>query len=108
MNAIHAQKISNIRRERQRLGMLFGLLAGTGFALTAWAIDAYQLAEAHAYLPWGKFIAGWVAGLLLGGMAGWLTARQNSALVGTLLWAMVGSLLTLGISWLTYQGIIPL
>ncbi len=108
MNTINAQKISAIRRDRQRLGVLYGLLAGTGFALTAWAIDASQLAEAHAFLPWGKFVAGWIAALILGGLAGWLTARLNSVLIGAMVWAALGSLLTLGVSWLAYQGAIPL
>ena len=108
MNTINAQKIRAIRRDRQRLGILYGLLAGTGFALSAWAIDASQLAEAHAYLPWGNFVAGWIAALILGGLAGWLTARLNSVLIGAIVWAALGSLLTLGVSWLAYQGAIPL
>lgn len=108
MNTINAQKISAIRRDRQRLGVLYGLLAGTGFALSAWAIDASQLAEAHAYLPWSKFAAGWIAALILGGLAGWLTARLNTALAAGIIWAAVGSLLTLATGWLAYQGILRL
>ncbi|HWQ83099.1 MAG TPA: hypothetical protein VN363_00955, partial [Anaerolineales bacterium] len=108
MNTITEEKIAAIRREKPRLGLIFGLLAGAGFALTAWGLDANQLAQAHAYLPWGKFIAGLVICLVVGGFTGWVASRLDSSLWAAFLWALVGCTFTIGLSWLAYKGFLSL
>ncbi len=104
MKTISDEKIAAIRREKQWLGILYGILAGTGYALTAWGLDAYQLAEAHAYLPWGRFVFGLAACLVLGGLAGWLASRLDNGLVAVLVWSLVGCALAIGMGWLAFQG----
>jgi hypothetical protein len=104
MKTISNEKIAAIRREKQWLGILYGILAGTGYALTAWGLDAYQLAEANAYLPWGRFAFGLAACLVLGGLAGWLASRLDNGLVAVLVWSLVGCALAIGMGWLTFQG----
>lgn len=108
MNTISEEKIAAIRREKQGLGVLYGLLAGIGFAVTAWGLDATQLAQANAYLPWGKFVAGLIGCLILGGLAGWLTTHLDSSLWAVLIWFLVGSAIAVGTAWLTYQGFVHL
>ena len=78
MKTISDEKIAAIRREKQRLGILYGILAGAGYAITAWGLDAYQLAQANAYLPWGRFALGLAVSLALGGLAGWLASRLRT------------------------------
>ena len=104
MKTISEEKIAAIRREKQRLGILYGILAGTGYALTAWGLDAYQLAQANAYLPWGRFTFGLAACLVLGGLAGWLASRLDNGLVAALIWSLVGCVLAIGMGWLAFQG----
>ena len=108
MNTITDHKINVIQREKQRLGLVYGILAGTGFALTAWGLDAIQLAQANAYLPWGKFVVGWLASMILGGLAGWISARLDNSLVAVLVWIATGFTLAMGIGWLAYQGVVHL
>ena len=104
MKTISDEKIAAIRRDKQKLGILYGLLAGTGYALTAWGLDAYQLAQAQAYLPWGRFAFGLAACLVLGGFAGWLSSRLDNGLIAALIWSLVGCALAIGMGWLAFQG----
>jgi len=57
-------------------GVLFGALAGVGFSAACWGVDAIQLAQAHALVPFIKLVMGGipciVAGALTGGVVAWL------------------------------------
>ncbi len=76
-------------------GLIYGILAGLAFAATAWGIDALQLANASAGYPWLKFVIGALACVLIGALAGWLTALIDNSLVGAILWLFAGYLFCL-------------
>jgi hypothetical protein len=63
---------SNPERELTRIRLSFGCLGGVILALTAWGIDAYDIAQAHGFLPWAKFAVGTVILILLYGLASYL------------------------------------
>jgi len=83
------------RAEMVRVGVMYGLVAGLAFSLAAWGADALSLARAHAYFPWLKLAVGLIPGLAAGTLAGYLTARSESAVVRILVWAAVGAGLAL-------------
>ena len=59
-------------------------------------MDGYLLASAHGDLPWLKWLLGTPCLLLIGGFAGWLTARFDRAIIGALVWLLA----SLGIVWI--------
>lgn len=67
--------VKNPERELARLRVVFGCLGGLVLALTAWGIDAYELNQAHSYLPWIKFVLGTIIAIPLYGLAGYLAGR---------------------------------
>jgi len=75
-----------IVRLKRRFGMLYGMTAGLAFAVASWGWDAYLLSGSHAYFPWTMFITGMIFCAVIGGMAGWLTARFKSSLLGVVFW----------------------
>lgn len=77
-------------KEKQKLGLYYGMLAGLAFAVFTWGIDDFQLAMASADLPWLKFIIGGTFCLLVGGLIGWLTMRLDRVLVGLVGWLAAG------------------
>ena len=98
-------KITPFEKRRRLLGAIYGAAGGAVFALMTWGGDALGLASAHVGLPFGKFIPGLLAGLLLGTLTGWLSARVDKAFVSFLLWiglsvALVWLLLFLQFDWM--------
>lgn len=93
-----------LHAENRRLGLGYGLIAASAFALTAWVFDAVGMAGAHAQTPWLKLVLGIPLCLAAGAFAGWLTAALDSPLAGIVLWALMGG----GFSWLAvhlpYEG----
>jgi len=75
---------------RRRNGLVFGMVAGLAFGLTAWGIDAVALGNASVDRPWVKLVIGLTLSLLIGGIAGWLTALIDRAAAGMLLWLCAG------------------
>jgi hypothetical protein len=45
-----------------------------------------MLSSSHAYFPWTMFLAGMIVCAIIGGIAGWLTARFKSSLLGVVFW----------------------
>src|SRR4030065_2140159 len=62
-----------VKRQRLRLGLIYGMVAGLAFALLTWGLDAWLLVRANATYPWVKFIPGVIICINSGGLAGWLT-----------------------------------
>jgi len=75
-----------IIRLKQKFGMLYGMIAGLAFAVSSWGWDGYMLSKSHAYFPWIMLITGMIFCAILGGIAGWLTARSESSLLGVIFW----------------------
>ena len=87
----------DVLREKHRYGIWFGLFLGPGFSIFTWGIDSYVLSIHHGLQPWLKFILGAVICMVVGGIAGWLSARANKSLYSVLIW-LVGSSV---FAWLT-------
>ncbi len=78
-------------------GIWFGMALGFSFAIFAWGIDAYQLAQFHGLYPWLKFPLGVLLCTIIGAVAGWLSARLDKPLLSLLIWAITASVF----AWLT-------
>ncbi len=105
MNLKPLTELNALKAKKRLNGLIYGALAGFSFALAAWGWDAYELASAHAILPWAKFIAGGLFTILLGMLAGWLAARIDNSLVSALIWLGVGVAFTVAAGILPYQGV---
>lgn len=93
-----------IRRASRLNGVLFGAISGLAFGLTAWGIDAIALASASADRPWVKLAVGLVIAVVIGCIAGWLTAVVDRAAAGLILWACAGIALSWFVGHLPFEG----
>ncbi|MBW6466140.1 MAG: hypothetical protein K0B06_06525 [Brevefilum sp.] len=91
----------NLRR--QRLGAIYGLVAGVAYALTAWGIDGIALAKMHVAFPWIKILPGLVICSLTGCLVGWVSIKISKAIVTIALWIAFGLMLVWLTFWITYQ-----
>jgi hypothetical protein len=82
---------------RHRYGLFYGVMVGLAFAAWAWGMDAFLLNQAHAFLPWLKFIAGLLVCVPVSGLAGWLAMRVERGWFSALVWLVAGSIL----AWLS-------
>jgi len=87
----------DILQAKYRYGFWFGVFLGLGFAIFTWGIDSYILSQHHGFYPWLKFIVGSVICVVVGGVAGWLSAKINKPLYSALIWLIIGSVF----AWLT-------
>lgn len=78
-----------ILRLRHRFGVWFGVALGLAFSAFAWGVDAYLLDRMNGLYPWLKFLGGVVPCVVVGGVAGWLSARLDKPLFSVLLWGAV-------------------
>lgn len=81
----------DVLREKHRYGIWFGLFLGLGFSIFTWGIDSYILSLHHGLHPWLKFIIGAVICMVVGGIAGWLSAMANKSLYSVLIWLVASS-----------------
>ena len=88
-----------------KAGLIYGVLGGLAFAFTAWGIGAIQLANASAGYPWLKFAVGAVLCVLIGGIAGWLTALADNGFVGAFVWFLAGISFCWIASHLPFEGL---
>lgn len=95
---------AHFSQKKQRMGLFFGIIAGLAFSLTAWGLDAIQLAQAHAAYPLLKFLPGFVISLLTGALVGWLTIRLERLWIGILLWLGLAGVFTWLVMWLPLKG----
>ena len=91
-------------RKKQRIGFFFGLVAGAVFSLTAWGVDAVQLAGANVSFPFTKLIPALFICALAGGFVGCLSIRVGHWLVSIILWLLFAVLAVWLVLWLPVQG----
>ena len=88
---------SDVLRAKRIYGIWFGAALGFTFSLFAWGVDAYMLSRMNSLYPWLKFVSGAIACLLIGGLAGWLSAKIGKPILAIMIWAVTA----LGFAWLT-------
>jgi hypothetical protein len=94
---------TSLLRNKQFVGMLYGLTAGLAFAIFTWGIDAVLLAASHGALPWIKFLPAVVLCLLAGALVGWLTIRFESHLLAIALWVALAIFFSRLIIWAPFK-----
>ena len=86
--------VSEFSRKRINLGVLYGFTAGLFFTLAGWGMDAIVLSRYHASLPFLKFFPALFICLLAAILAGYLTAKSESGMLGLVIWGGVAVLFT--------------
>jgi len=81
-------------------GLIYGLTSGLAFALLAWGLNASRLSLAHFAYPWLAFLLGVLPVMLITGLAGYLTIRSKSPLIGAVCWLIAGCLSAMLGVWL--------
>jgi hypothetical protein len=105
MKALSAQAHETVDAQMRLNGLIAGVLGGMGFALGAWGVDAILLARAQADLPFLKLALGMLPCLLIGGLAGWLTARFDRGLVAFIVWMVAGCTMVWLVSHMPFEGV---
>ena len=86
--------VDEFSRKRSNLGVRYGLIAGLFFTLAAWGLDAIILTRYHASLPFLKFLPALLICVPTAILAGYLTARFESSIVGLVMWGGLAVLYT--------------
>jgi hypothetical protein len=86
-----------ILHSKHMFGIWFGVALGLAFAIFAWGMDAFLLNRMNGLYPWLKFLGGVLPCVIVGGLAGWLSARSDKPLFAVLLWGAAASVF----AWLT-------
>ena len=95
-SALRADR-TDVVQAKYNYGIWFGAINGLLFALFAWGVDAYQLQRINGMYPWLKFLVGVVPCMIVGGLAGWISARSEKPLVAMFLWIAAAA----AFAWLT-------
>lgn len=85
---------------KQKMGLLFGLIAGLAFAVMTWGVDAVKLAQAHAAWPFARFLPGLAMTMLAAGLVGWLSVRLEKVWLAVILWVGLALFITWQVVWL--------
>lgn len=88
---------ADVIQSKQTYGIWYGIAMGLAFSIFAWGRDAYLLSQTNALAPWLGFIGGLVPSVIVGGLAGALSARLDKAFFAILIWAIAGLIF----AWLT-------
>ncbi len=88
---------ADVVRTKRIYGIWFGAAAGFIFAAFAWGIDAYQLSHINGLHPWLKLVFSEIFCMLIGAVAGWLSARSDKLFIALPIWIVTALLF----SWLT-------
>ena len=86
--------VSEFSRKRSNLSIRYGLFAGLFFSLAAWGMDALILARYHALLPFHKFLPALIICVTASMLAGYLTAKIESGMIGLIIWGGLAVLFT--------------
>lgn len=95
---------SQFNKKKQYFGFIYGLIAGSIFALAAWGIDSVLLANSHVADPWIKILPGLAVSTLVGGVIGWAKIKISNGFIGILFWVAFGLFLVWLIIWLPFYG----
>ena len=87
---------ADVLRAKRIYGIWFGAALGFTFSIFAWGVDAYLLSHMNSLHPWLKFVAGAIPCLLIGALAGWLSARLGKPIIAIVIWAFA----SLAFAWL--------
>jgi len=99
MKSISHQDINqrpDVMRMKRRIGAIYGAVVGLSFAIASWGVDGFLISQANGLYPWVKFIIGALICMITGGLAGWLVARLEKAILGLPIYL----LLSFVFSWL--------
>lgn len=88
---------TDVIRAKRIYGTWYGAALGFAFSIFAWGVDAYLLSQVNSIYPWMKFIGGVVPSVIIGGLAGWLSARLDKGFLAVFIWAVAA----LAYAWLT-------
>jgi hypothetical protein len=88
---------ADVVEAKRTYGIWFGSVLGLTFVIFAWGIDAYQLSHMNSLHPWLKLICSALLCTLVGGFAGWLSARFDKPLIALPIWITTA----LFFAWLT-------
>lgn len=89
-------------RKKQRLGAIYGLIAGLAFSIAAWGKDGIALATLHVSYAWIKFLPGAAISCLIGGLVGWGSVKIAKSWVALILWIVFGLILVWLIIWVPF------
>ena len=78
--------VGEFSRKRSNLGVRYGFIAGFFFTLAAWGLDAIVLTRYHAALPFLKFLPALLICVPTAMLAGYLTAKIESGMLGLVIW----------------------
>jgi hypothetical protein len=81
---------TDVLRAKHAYGIWYGASLGFLFAFFTWGLDAYHLSQIHSLDPWLKFAAGALLCTTVGGLTGWLAARQDKPILALLIWIVFG------------------
>lgn len=88
---------ADVLRAKRIYGIWFGTALGFIFAFFAWGVDAYLLSKMNSLHPWIKFAGGSVPCAIIGGLAGWLSAKLDKPFFAVVIWAVAA----VSFAWLT-------
>jgi len=88
---------SDVLRAKQIYGIWFGAALGFAFSVFAWGVDAYSLSQMNSLHPWIKFVGGAIPCMVIGALAGWLSAKYGKPIIAVGIWAVAA----LSFAWLT-------
>jgi hypothetical protein len=94
-----------IKQDKLRMGIWFGLAAGLVFSFVLWGLDAIGLAKANAYLPWAKLAMGVLPAVGIFTLAGWLSAKYENGLLSFAFWLVGGFLVYFFACHLPFEGL---
>jgi hypothetical protein len=88
---------SDVMRAKHMYGIWYGVALGLAFSIFAWGWDAYLLSQINALAPWLKFIGGVIPCVIIGGLAGALSARLDKSFLAIVIWVTTALIF----AWLT-------
>jgi hypothetical protein len=87
----------DVLRAKHAYGIWYGAAAGLTFSIFAWGIDAFLLDRLNGFFPWLKFLGGVIPCVLVGGLAGWVSARLDNPILSLVFWGIAAAIF----AWLT-------
>jgi hypothetical protein len=97
MQKISKNEIIRIRSQYRKLGLVYGVIVGVVYSLSAWLYDAITLSRVNTSLPWLKFSIGLSFCVVVGAVAGLIVGSQDRGSVAVIIWLIAG----MSFAWIT-------